>query len=1340
MHNNGAGPVRWHNIVAKEKVLVELVLTENGKEESRKFWIGLDPLEIHEYTGNTKALLKENLRRFFKPAEGSTLVSLSDRYATTYTEHKPDGGQDNLLETVSMLLVGDRGKRLREHAHQTTEQEEFKEKVRETVMGLIPFYTCFEDLRANEPSGAFSCTLDIASLIPALWAGDILAKEGFSAIKALTSAEISQLGKALLFNSVAGGDIKTIKTIFDVMPAAINFSKAALGLFDPGIGLAWGLKSLGFRLGKEGLQSLLKKMRQYHMLSPIREILEESAQMMGNFYPGNGYWHARSDAVMSSRRGRYVDAGSKRYGVFDWGENKNVLTIQIGDDLRLVNPQSGMGYGPLLRKSAIPGRLELIQSDVSDGGAAGDTAVKQDARVSDVLDVPAAPTHAVVLCRSKRTGEMSASGCGVVRDARFGDFGYSRQNPAPEPTYQFRLTDAEVLPSQFDVIQEHADATNAAKRVRVVNAADHGYARHVLRPDGVWSGEIPDELEMPAIFPAEIHGRIEHFAHPDSATGADYVVFSNSHLTDDGVQRANIEYCIPFGTYEELQVKNSGGVETIERRVIGIATVNPLTTYRFSIDPAQIPLKAADRAVQLERASVEEFQRFENFQRLQHIDRHVADPALVDAVRLRDASPELREKFDRVFLRSEMILSDAIAALGQHESEAIRIIARLTNQPEAQAHNLNSKLNKIILTLSERLHRTQSLMRYVKEQSPHVVSFFDSDPSGVGSASSEGSAYRLSMDGDTDLTHSNKPMIFLRISDYLDKTIATDTRVRTWLHELWHALFGTEDWMQAGGMAIYADVRGNRAALSRIRMAAGLPDSQPENHAATLEHLMMMLAYLMHEDTRKLIAPFHMAVESYMTKMSPKDLREVVGRPVQRPAPAPAADSTPSCSNQPAGAVHCHVPMMPAPRFGDHAYAQDKIPPSQRSQLTVNGAGEAVLQTINLQDIGFEEFRLNSEQRWIPVVPVISAQHDAATGSWKGMDATIPLGDQLSGEVMDIPDKDGKPVSYVRVEFFSGNAQDDRMMHIRYVPFISYRDVGGALIHHVVIAGRRFSFHWDRDSISSGGSVALHLTTVEEAKKLARYQALLRIQYKASGIDFSNMVRLRDEDIGFQREFEGVMAEAETTLFDAIAVFETMPGLVRTICERFSKGDDAALDLLIANIGTRMREMRDAFPDFINQSGDTIGIFTNQAGREFNQVEGAAIPYSMNVPIGFREMPEAMLFFNRRFCDKTVPRKKRIENILHEWSHARTGTLDSPTGPGGPSLYAGHHGGRYDLTRLMEAARAPGGDPAQHAAVVQHIIMMLANFRYPKTEHLSHPFIYGKNFYFSGYEDFILPA
>jgi hypothetical protein len=180
--------------------------------------------------------------------------------------------------------------------------------------------------------------------------------------------------------------------------------------------------------------------------------------------------------------------------------------------------------------------------------------------------------------------------------------------------------------------------------------------------------------------------------------------------------------------------------------------------------------------------------------------------------------------------------------------------------------------------------------------------------------------------------------------------------------------------------------------------------------------------------------------------------------------------------------------------------------------------------------------------------------------------------------------------------------------------------------------------------------------------------------------------------------------------------------------------------LLSEKLGAIMRRMRDSFPYFSDQSRHAIGFFTNPGGLELNRVSGLAVRNSMRYRIGFGHMTEAAIFFNSRYFGKKIPLERRIANVLHEWSHALDGTWDSMAGAGGPPLYVAHHLSRYDLAPLIEAARLPGNDPARNAAMVEHFIMMLSNFRYASTRHLSTPFVFGRTFYFTSYKDISLPA
>ncbi|HWZ46700.1 MAG TPA: hypothetical protein VNX00_00580, partial [Herbaspirillum sp.] len=372
--------------------------------------------------------------------------------------------------------------------------------------------------------------------------------------------------------------------------------------------------------------------------------------------------------------------------------------------------------------------------------------------------------------------------------------------------------------------------------------------------------------------------------------------------------------------------------------------------------------------------------------------------------------------------------------------------------------------------------------------------------------------------------------------------------------------------------------------------------------------------------------------------------------------------------------------------------------------------------------IGYEVSRLNQQtNEWIPEVPVISSYYDPVTGHILAADSTMPFPEAFIGTVVRLMNADGTGV--------------------RYLPFASYQDADGTLMHQVVIGGRRYSFRMNREpgAMASGGDVTLYPATVEEMQKFEKYQELLEMRRNAPGIDLANAVKLRDQSGAFQREFETVMSSVKKKLIDAIAVFEDRPELVSTICKKFTGRDAAATTLLSEKLSTLMRRMLASFPDFSDQSGHAIGFFTNPGGLEFNRVSGLAVRNSMAYPLDFRYMKEAVIFLNTLYCGPAIPLERRIANLLHEWTHALVGTWDSMTGEGGAPLYVAHHLGRYDLAALIEAARLPGSDPGQHAVWVEHIIMILANFRYPSTRYLSEPFLFGSS-YATSYAEITLPG
>jgi hypothetical protein len=847
--NHEDGPVKWLNIAAREAVLIELVLEKSGQKETRNYLVTLNPPRIVCYEGSARALLEKNLHSVFKPPEGRTLLALSDRYEPTYTEHKPDGGQDKLLETVSALLVGSRGEILRESAHQTTDAEKFKKEIEAMAWDLLPLHACVRELRANEAAAAFSCTFDAASIIPLLGASARLGDAGISAIKALTSAEISQLIKAVAYNSIAAGDRKTIEEVFKLMPSLVNFSEEGLRLFDPGFELFYRLPTLGFRLGKAGLRSLLQKMQHLPRLSPLKEIVEKSGQHAEKFYPGNGYWHARADAIMSSRHGRYVDAGGKRYGVFDWGENKNILTTPAGNDLRLVNPQSGLGYGPLLRKSGAPGRLELIRN--TDRGAVVETI---PLRVPDVL------AHGDMKCRPKRAGEEGYSMiCPVplVPDARFGANVHAQQH-ASLMGWQLGVTEA------------------GGHEPRAVNLLDIGFAASRFVRSQTWVPAVPQisSFYNPVSGRMQgadstlqgfnnLRGRVLRLMNRDGNDECEYVLF---RFTETNAQNELILHTryVPFGSYREADGTS-----------VGHFAIGP-NRYSFQVDRGRI-LSEYDNFVDIHPATQLERDKFEKYQDLLNFNYNYEWVDYPGIVKLRGLSPARKAQFGLVTDRAKAILEDASYVLNDQPDIANKICSRFAADAPAAA-SLADALKKSVEKM------LQSLPGVLSD---NVIGFFSYQRGKPASQKIlNGFAITYSMEFPLDFDHIKNAPINLRSDFIWDPRQLEIDKATLLLHELSHALIGTRDHIDGVGPGdIYAQGRNGRYDLQPLIDAAHISDAAAL-HASSWEHLLLILSYMRRPQTSGAMVEFVSGKTSFYQRFFEESDFNTISDGVYDPGPA----------------------------------------------------------------------------------------------------------------------------------------------------------------------------------------------------------------------------------------------------------------------------------------------------------------------------------------------------------------------------------------------------------------------------------------------------------------------
>ena len=167
--------------------------------------------------------------------------------------------------------------------------------------------------------------------------------------------------------------------------------------------------------------------------------------------------------------------------------------------------------------------------------------------------------------------------------------------------------------------------------------------------------------------------------------------------------------------------------------VVAICYFDPATPYSVRLDPAGLPVGEDGAAITLKRADPAEIEKFWRFQSLLSIDQRTAFPLVADAVRLADASPALKERFEAVFKHAETMLDDAIHVMEDEEFKPLvmKMAAKLFGMPADEA--AHEDLYPMLNVIWGHLMKMRESMPYLKEQSPHVIGFFqDAHPAQAG--------------------------------------------------------------------------------------------------------------------------------------------------------------------------------------------------------------------------------------------------------------------------------------------------------------------------------------------------------------------------------------------------------------------------------------------------------------------------------------------------------------------------------------------------------------------------------------------------------------------------------
>jgi hypothetical protein len=469
------------------------------------------------------------------------------------------------------------------------------------------------------------------------------------------------------------------------------------------------------------------------------------------------------------------------------------------------------------------------------------------------------PVSQVLLPNLQHTKEKIPAAPGFVMDSRFGEFGYSRENPPSYLNHQFRLTAAGEGESRFDM-RLPRDPLNA------VELEDTGYAAHIEYADGRRQAIVPGAVPYIVHTADAMHGRgfslslpsiiTANIVHlPQAGGGADYITFTVSEFNPDNATTIRNTYYVPFGTYQQQ-----------DGTIIGIAYCgDQQIPYRFNVDSHEVPLEGKNATVTLTFATDHEIQCMSQFQIIVFSEVHTPSPILASARQLKDETIDVKEKFDAVFECNRVMIDDAIDAERRFPDVVERMLAKLVGRRTG-----DPKLRSMLNTISHGWKSMRDSMPYLKLQSPNAVGFFE-----VEDRDLKGQAKNGLMKMPVDLKHINSPLLAFSRPLFMDESVPLKMLASTFRHEWSHAFLNTSDQMDPHNTReIYQeeDPTFRTVSLADIEYFASLKGSEPENHAATLEFFTEMCSYLSDPATRGLAMQYLKSPASHSYTRAPNSL------------------------------------------------------------------------------------------------------------------------------------------------------------------------------------------------------------------------------------------------------------------------------------------------------------------------------------------------------------------------------------------------------------------------------------------------------------------------------------
>ncbi|WP_150699290.1 hypothetical protein [Pandoraea terrae] len=812
-------------------IIIDITAKEYGRFATRHYWITHGNFILARFDGDVAKLVRADVKAFFQANEALSMGDIERRlaaYPSDVAEPVHDLGRHaNAVEAVVQFL-GTALESFRETARHETDEERRRQTWHDFLLRLIPFVGCEKDVEAASPWATPECLLDGLSVIPVARAGIALGHAGVTLAEAGTrlaatvgGAEWKSLAARLAAQGGAAAGASELSGLMDALTQVGRQSKSFLResvlMFDPGFQLAHDAS----RLLNSGIAAMRQALAGKRSLKPLLDVLERRHRYREIFEAQAGLWRVRPGANIARMNSHTIDVDGRRLALADVGGYRDVVVWRDGQRVYPANPASGRPYGrALMYEAKVPGTRELTE-----------------------VPIPEDATHAsdARLCRRKRAGRSGGTcvlaGNGPEYRYRLWDEHLANRLPIHQyrPGTGFTMIAASTGRMDSVVVNEPLPYQGTVRREYFVR--DGRVLRRDIPQGPALARDVPLSSSGPLAVTPQLHARLD-------ASGR-LVNVALPIVTESGMHR-NFVISSPYGTYATLDDRCMGMIEADGRH------------YDFEIPDGWnkpfVPLgkflvtRADERAVAL-------YQRFREIRSAE--PRGIVATAGNGHMRLsyvRDFDAGTRQKFDATFTRVQTVLDDACRTLidPATESQVNDLLARLAPGDALKQSDLRLALGVLLHDLRDGFPEFSKQ----REDAVALATFEGNPPPGVADLATTGLAISGAFEFPIPVKRLGMPIIYLRRDCFV--LTPTDDLVADLIHEFSHAKLKTLDTLGAGNAdGLYADLSGDGIHLEGLLPSVnGASLDAIVNHAPTLEHVTMILAYMPHPEHERLIGDF----------------------------------------------------------------------------------------------------------------------------------------------------------------------------------------------------------------------------------------------------------------------------------------------------------------------------------------------------------------------------------------------------------------------------------------------------------------------------------------------------